>query len=675
METSLVQMLEDIKGFNDISFIANKSFVKSFLDSTTSMYEDENNSPISDSDWDAVQIRYSKLVEPYQFGSEVNVGGLVDTEHFMNDISGIDTKITSLDELKDYLKGIDTTRIVKIRHSEKFDGMSIMLELDTKTYRIKRALTRGKSGKGVNFTNVFKGKSLDEDVVELLREITVDDLYKICLRAEVIMTQESFEKYILDTGIQYKDRRSCVAGLMKKALFGNLNSDIMRYVVLKPFLLEINDVSNIQLTYKTLFKGYVMGKEKIFEHTPVDYSELIFSMQENESRKRQYLKYEIDGTIFYLFDEEENVIDRFAYKFAPYSVDTKLLDIEYDFSPKSGILTPMGCIDITYNGREFKRVSLANVGRVRREKFTVGSTVNFTYRGDVMGYLEIVEQNTNGESKIPENCPFCEEKLELKVNEAGEETFLVCNNTTCDGKKAGLILNHLQKLDIKGIDVNTVQQLVEELNITNLTELYRLSVDQLLELDGFKDKKANNIIDAIHSKVEIFDYEILGSLNIKNVGLTTAELVLKQISIVDLVVSLERDRLATIEFLIGIKGIERTIATYLVDGINKNLDDLTYLLLCVYPSYKKVKDSIKQGGLPAGKTFVVTGGVDLFENRNELTKYIKGYGHKVVDSVSSKTDYLVNNDIHSNSSKNKKAKELNIPILTEEDMKNLIEGK
>lgn len=548
-----------------------------------------------------------------------------------------------------------------------------MLELDVKTLKIKQALTRGKSGKGVDFTKVFVNSSVGIETEDLLKQIRTD-VQKICLRAEVIMTDQTFKKYILDTGIQYKDKRSCVAGLMKKALFGNLKENIMDYIVLKPFLVEIDDVSDVTLSYKILFPNNFLNVGKIYPNEEVYYEGFVNQIQYAESNLRDKLSYEIDGVVYYLFDENDNIIDRFAYKFQAFSVETELLNIEYDFSPKTGILTPMGCIDVTFNGREFKRVSLANIGRVRREDFTVGSRVRFTYRGDVMGYLDLVESDKTGVNLMPTSCPHCNETLTIQINEFKEETFLKCVNTSCSGKKAGLILNHLQKLDIKGIDINTVQQIVDDLDISSLTDLYKITIEQLLQLDGFKDKKAKNIIDAIHSRGVIFDYEILGSLNIKNVGLTTAEIILKQISIVDLVAMLERDEVSTMNFLVGIQGIEKTIATYLIDGIKRNKYDLTYLLFLVYPYYESVKNSVKQGGLVGTKTFVVTGGVNLFSNRNELTKYIKSYGHKVVDSVSSNTDYLINNDIHSNSSKNKKAKELNIPILTEEDMKNIIEG-
>lgn len=673
MCSSLEDMLIRIFDMNDETFICNKDYVKSFLDITSEMYENDNSSPISDADWDKVQIKYSRLIEPYSFGAVINVGGLVDTEHFMNDISGIDNKITSEDELVEFMNGIPCQSIRTIRHSKKYDGMSIMLELDVQTLKIKKALTRGKLGKGVDFTKVFFNKSIGTETEDLLKQVRTD-VQKICLRAEVIMTDQTFKKYILDTGVQYKDKRSCVAGLMKKALFGNI-LDVSDYIVLKPFLVEIDDVSDVALSYRILFPNNNLYIGKIYPEEEVCYEGFVNQIQYTESILRDKLSYEIDGVVYYLFDENDNVIDRFAYKFQAFTVETELLNIEYDFSPKTGILTPMGCIDVTYNGREFKRVSLANIGRVRRENFTVGSKVRFTYRGDVMGYLDLIQTDETGVNLMPTTCPHCSESLSIQINEFKEETFLKCTNTSCLGKKAGLILNHLQKLDIKGIDINTVQQIVDGLEITSLTDLYKIKFKDLLKLDGIKDRKALIIIDAIRSKEEIFDYEILGSLNIKNVGLTTAEIILKQISIVELVALIESNRDSAINFLVGIQGIENTIATYLVDGIKNNIDDLTYLLFFVYEGYKEVRKNIKVGGLSESNTFVVTGSVNLFTNRNELTKYIKSYGHKVVDSVSSNTDYLVNNDIHSNSSKNKKAKELNIPILTEEDMIKLIEGE
>ena len=144
--------------------------------------------------------------------------------------------------------------------------------------------------------------------------------------------------------------------------------------------------------YSSYYLDEVIDEKGIYDSfmEPMDY---INNCRSKAVVIRPDLEYDIDGLVFILYDKDRNVIDKFAYKFESFSVETTLLDVEYDFSPKSGIYTPMGCIDVTFQGREFSRVSLANVGRLIREDFAIGSKVLFTYRGDVMGYLTMVESN------------------------------------------------------------------------------------------------------------------------------------------------------------------------------------------------------------------------------------------------------------------------------------------
>ncbi len=273
---------------------------------------------------------------------------------------------------------------------------------------------------------------------------------------------------------------------------------------------------------------------------------------------------------------------------------------------------------------------------------------------------ENITQSNNIE--IPEKCPVCGEITEIR--QLNEGKTLYCTNPNC---KAQLVhsLEHFTSRDaanIEGMSEATIEKFVEKEFLKDYTDLYELSryEEEIKSMEGFGEKSYQKLIKSIENSKKIQLPNFIYALGISNVGLSNAKLLCKQYDY-----DLEKIKTASEEELIEIEGFGEVIAYEIHKYFNneKNLE----LLNKVLSKLDIQKEEIEQDNKFAGMTFVITGDTNHFKNRKELQAEIERLGGKVSSSVSSKTSYLINNDNTSNSSKNKKAKELNIPIITEEE--------
>jgi len=662
----------------DPEFITRQEEVKYLLDETTKMYEEGEETGVSDELWDAVQIRYNKLFDDsYSFGSPL----YADKKHFMKDIGGITLKLQNEEDLDNLLSKIHTdSKEVKIYATPKYDGQSVMLRISGGN--ITQAMTRGKNGKGTDLTSAFA------DFPPPLNIENSD------VRCEAVFTDLGFEQYKQYTGFDYKDKRSAVPSLIRKLQFNSINKEASRFLTLVPFYYENEEDDHISLKYLKIYNqlGGDLFNYNSVEKLSMTKDQVFFtikSMMLDYTKFRKQLDIQLDGVVFYLqYGRDEPV--RFAFKFEMYRVLTTLLGIEWDFSAKTGIYTPMGLIDVKYAGKQFNRVSLANAGRLLNEKFIPGDEVYFEYRSDVMGYLSKTEPVNLGNdvttdfiSEFPNmlhTCEFCGEHLTLvesyDTNKEQKYSFLMCSNDSCSGKGYGKLLNHVKKLELKGLDDATIKKIYDKLNITEIRDLYMLEENILIDVCEFGDKQAVNIINSIHSKQEINDYEILGSLNIPGISRRKARMLLEVFELNDFITLINNsaiedsddDALVT-NIINNVQGFEKKLAKRLVEYSIKNIVDLEYLVSFKYPDFISTKQSLEKSkeNKMFGVTFVITGALEHYENRDVLTKLIVSNGGKVVGSVSKNTNYLINNDINSTSGKNKKANDLNIPIISEND--------
>ena len=347
------------------------------------------------------------------------------------------------------------------------------------------------------------------------------------------------------------------------------------------------------------------------------------------------------------------------------TAETTVDDIEW-YIGKTGRFTPVAIVKPVYfNGAEITNISLSNIDRFSKLKIYKDCPVSIGYRADVMAYLDVIEDKYNDIEKskrqyfeIPINCPECGTKLQK--NENG--TFLFCPNIDCKVNIVGKIVNWFTKLDIKGIKESTVEKLVELMQKdggkATIERLYELKKEDLTSIEGFKDKMAENTINAIHSKKEIYDYQLFGSLHFENLGIRTSRDIFSKYKFEDI----------TREALLEVDGISNILADSFMKGIESNTNTIEiFMNENPYIKVKSYKDTLgtnnSENSIP--KIIVFTGFRD-----KELQSKIEIKGSKVTSSVSKNTNLVGTKDVNSTSSKNKKARELGIDIMTPEEFKN-----
>ena len=414
----------------------------------------------------------------------------------------------------------------------------------------------------------------------------------------------------------------------------------------------------------TIMLPYITKSELTKEFMETVYSTYIES--------RNDLPVMIDGLVIELTNNDvRNKLGRsgdrnnfdIALKFPYMTADTVVEDIQW-YIGKTGRFTPVAKVKPVYfNGAEIVNISLSNIDRFKKLNLYKGCPVIVGYRADVMAYLDVkehVSSRINGKEyfEIPTHCSKCGSLLEL--NENG--TFLFCSNMDCKCNVVGKIVNWFTKLDIKGIKESTVEKMVdymdEKYNDASILRLYSLTKDDLLSIEGFKEKSADNIIEAIHSKKEIYDYQLFGSLHFKNVGLRTSKDIFSKYEYYEI----------TKEKLMEVEGVSEILAENFINGMEANKKILDEFLSgeshIIIKSYRRTLNTSKVGGeLP--KIIVFTGFRD-----KELQESIELKGSKVTSSVSKKTELVITKDVNGSSSKLKKAREAGIPIITPEEFKN-----
>lgn len=294
----------------------------------------------------------------------------------------------------------------------------------------------------------------------------------------------------------------------------------------------------------------------------------------------------------------------------------------------------------------------------------------FKESNEVLGYISKSSSDFNlfnegFEYKAPTKCVKCDAKLK------NDKTFITCINPDCSLNRIGRIVNFLDKNKVKGIKSNIVEALIDNNIVTDISSLFTIDYKKLSTIEGFGVSSAENIKTAITElKDNLFDYSILGGLNITNFSMSRAKDLCKHFTIDEIFNMIDQDT-----FKPAIKklaGFDTILADIIQDGILLNIDEIFNLTDSL-----TIKDSKSTIKTPTGKTFsfVITGELHTFNTREELIEMLVSLGHSVRGSVTSKTDYLVTNDTNSGTVKNKEAKRLNKPIITESELITLLDLK
>ena len=568
-------------------------------------------------------------------------------------------KTKSRQELKDWLG--DKEGLL----SWKLDGLTIVL-----TYNggeLVKAVTRGNGEIGEVITPNAK------TFINLPLRIPYKG--ELILRGEAVISYKDFEEIntrIEDADARYKNPRNLCSGSVRA-----LNSEVtaLRRVRLNAFsLVRAADVDFDNRRSRQLEFLREQGFETV-EYYKVTSEDILDRI---EYFAEAIADYDIpsDGLVLTYEDiaygrslgrTAKFPRDSIAFKWADETAETVLREMEWSPS-RTGLINPIAVFDpVELEGTTVKRASVHNLSVLKGLKLGIGDRIT-VYKANMI-IPQIAENLTcSGELELPQNCPACHGKTEIRQDNDVET--LVCPNPECPAKKlkSFALFAGRDAMNIDGLSEMTLEKFIGRGFISEPADIFRLSVhrDEICKMDGFGEKSYNNLLESIERARHAEPARLLYSLGILNVGLSNARLICKHFDN-----DLEKVRRAGYEELTAIDGVGGVIAGsvceyFSSDENNRIFDDLLKEVVIEKPEAAEARDGI------AGKSFVITGSLHNFENRDALKTAIENAGGKVTGSVSSNTDYLINNDINSTSSKNKKAKELSVPIITEDEVMGLL---
>ncbi len=550
--------------------------------------------------------------------------------------------------------------------SLKLDGLSVIL-----TYQngvLVKALTRGNGEVGEVITN--NAKTFKNIPAKISFPGT------LVIRGEALIRYSDFERLnrsFSDIQEKYKNPRNLCSGTVRQ-----LNNQITaeRNVRFYVYNLIEADLGDQGFTAKKEILQFL--DEQGFDIVPykvVNGEEVRQAVRDFSEEIAGGMDLPSDGLVLTFDDIEYSRSlgrtakypkDSIAFKWKDELAQTTLLDVEWSAS-RTGLINPVAIFEpVELEGTTVSRASVHNLSILKELKLGLGDQIT-VYKANMI--IPQIQENLTGSGNvsIPEKCPVCGEATQC-VSENGSE-FLFCVNPACYAKKIKLFTHFVSRdaMNIDGLSEATLEKFINNGWLHELYDIYGLSKYQesIETMEGFGEKSYQNLIEAIERSKDISLERVVYSLGIKGIGLSMAKLICRQYP----VKLTEMDRL-TKEELIAVDGIGEKLAESFTDFFarpeNHTLTQRLEELLNISMPEANVSSGL------AGMTFVITGSLTHFENRNQCKAEIENAGGKVSGSVSKNTNYLVNNDIHSGSSKNKKAKELGIPIITEEELIELL---
>lgn len=654
--------------------LTNEELIK-ILTVASDYYYNSSSKYLSDEKFDELELEYQKRFGKKFIGAAPpETKGTINVAHNYKNLVGTLSKCKNIDDFREWffdclkkIEGLsynlkDKNYLPELLVTLKYDGNSIVIE-----YRNGlpiKVLTRGKDGKGLDLTHVFK----DYHELEILKE-------ECGIKYEVVMTYENFNKLMKEEKTSYANPRSIVAG--------KLGCDdaysYTDYFTLIPLWLKFKDRDITRSEERTLlsnefgteYSDYVGDYVESILKPIGDEESVIKTLEkfyQHIQEIRSSLPFMIDGLVIEFIDP--NIRKHLgmntgfpnwatALKFPYMEKESKVTGFDFTLGD-SGRITPRVWFEPVYfNGAKQNKQSLQNYARYKELNLTIGSDILVQYSNDCLTYIERMDTENNKAldkqiQHTPIHCPVCGHEAE--ENKTG--AFIFCPNPSCPGKITGCIQNYLIKMDIKGIKENMINSLKDAGLLNSIIDLYEMDYSKIKDIDNMGEKVANNIKSAINSKIP-YDYEILGSLGISNCSISTAKDICKKYKLEYL---MTLDGLQMKEKLLSVDNVAEITADYIADGLYTFSKTINYLLNRKHYNYK---DEIEKNKSEETMTIVFTG----FRDKS-LKDKLELAGHKVTGSVSKNTTVLVAKDPSGNSSSIEKARKLNIPILTPEEFKN-----
>lgn len=543
--------------------------------------------------------------------------------------------------------------------SWKLDGLTIVLTYEEG--ELVKAVTRGNGVVGEVITNNAR----------VFENIPLKISYKgrLVLRGEAIITYSDFEKInaaIEDVDARYKNPRNLCSGSVRQ-----LNSEITAGRHVKFFAFSLVSAQDVDF-HNSREEQFLWLKNQGFdtvEYRAVTGKTLDGAMEYFE-KAVETNDFPSDGLVA-LYDDiaygdslgrtAKFPRNAFAFKWADEIKETTLVEMEWSPS-RTGLINPVAIFEpVELEGTTVSRASVHNISIVKELALGIGDTIR-VYKANMI--IPQIEENItrSGSLVIPDHCPACGE--EAKIRCENEVEALYCTNPECPAKKikAFTLFTSRDAMNIDGLSEATLEKFIAKGFIHEFADVFEIEKyrDEIVTMEGFGEKSFQNLLESIEKAKDTTLPKVIYSLGIANIGLANAKVICRHFDN-----DIEKIRCADVEEISAIDSIGPVIAGNL-SAYFKNEENnrkLSRLLSCL-----RIRQEETAGAqILAGLNFVITGSVEHFANRGEVKELIESLGGKVTGSVTGKTNYLINNDKASNSSKNKKAKELGIPILSEED--------
>ena len=550
--------------------------------------------------------------------------------------------------------------------SWKMDGLTIVL-----TYQggeLAKAVTRGNGEVGEVITGnarVFKNIPL-----------RIPYQGELILRGEAVIGYKDFERIneeIPDADARYKNPRNLCSGSVRQ-----LNSEVtakrnVRFYAFSLVRAEGVDFHNSRAYQLDWLKGQGFEVVEHYVVAPADIEAEVIKFSEKIARN----DFPSDGLVL-IYDDirygeslgrtAKFPRDSYAFKWADETRETTLQEIEWSPS-RTGLINPVAIFDpVELEGTTVSRASVHNISIMEELELGIGDRIE-VYKANMIIPQIARNLTRSGVRDIPRVCPVCGGETEIR--QEGSARMLYCTNPRCQAKqiKAYALFVSRDAMNIEGLSEATLEKFIARGFIQTYDDLFHLDRhrEEIQEMEGFGEKSYQNLMESVERARQTTLPRLLYSLGIPGIGVANARVICRETK-----VSPEALPDLTEEELSAVSGVGGVIAKAYVDYFEDETHRQVYGELLGEVHIEQ--ETAEEGERPLeGTTFVITGSVEHFANRSELKSLIESKGGKVTGSVTSKTSYLINNDAASTSSKNRKAKELGVPILTEEEFLQMLE--
>lgn len=575
------------------------------------------------------------------------------------------SRMLSLDKTKDRAALANWLNGQKAILSWKLDGLTIVLTYEEG--QLVKALTRGNGDVGEVITNNAR----------VFANLPLEIPYKgrLVLRGEAVIRYSDFEKInasIPDADAKYKNPRNLCSGSVRQ-----LNNEITAQRSVNFFAFSLVEAEDVD------FGNSRENQLKWLASQGFDVVEYRMVEPENIVEAVGYFETEVesndlpsDGLVLVLDDiaysrglgtTAKFPRDAIAFKWRDQIAETTLQEIEWSAS-RTGLINPVAIFaPVELEGTTVSRASVHNISVMQDLKLGIGDTIT-VYKANMI-IPQIAENLTgSGNIEIPVACPVCSAATEIK-DDSGIKT-LYCTNPDCQAKhiKRFTLFVSRDAMNIDGLSEATIEKFIAEGLIKNLADLFHMDQHQetIVGMEGFGQKSFDNLIASVNKARETTPERLLYALGIPGIGVANAKVIAKACGRKwENIVNLTREQLLEID---GIGDImAEGYVSFFADETKKAEAEAVVAEVTLDEEIAETADFFN------GMTFVITGSLNHFDNRDALKAAIEQAGGKVAGSVSKKTSYLVNNDVNSTSGKNKKAKEVGVPIIDEETIKTWLE--